>query len=64
MTPAQRDSDGATRVAQIVGVPLAPQVTDYWGEPSSTPDWCVPMTERLEMPGDGIWPDNPHLAHH
>lgn len=42
----------------------ASRVTDYWGEPTSTPEWRQPMTDRLEMPGDGIWPDKGHLAHH
>jgi len=32
-------------------------VTDYWGEPTATPEWRRPMTEPLDMPGDGIWPD-------
>jgi hypothetical protein len=135
MTSVQHDSNGATRVAYILGVPLAPEVvrqwpqmreivrtsrliadvegnfpeltlevgrrhqlgdvvvvewtcnygdgrlyrnvtigeledgkavrvTDYWGEPTSTPEWRVPMTDRLEMPADGTWPDNAHLAHH
>jgi hypothetical protein len=40
------------------------RVTDYWGEPTVTPDWRQPMTARLEMPGDGVWPDNEHLGHH
>jgi len=40
------------------------RVTDYWGEPTGTPEWRVPMTARLEMPGDGIWPDHGRLAHH
>ncbi len=135
MTTAQQDSNGATRVAYILGVPLAehvvrqwPQmreivrtrqliadvegnfpeltlevgrrlhlddvvvvewtcnygdgrlyrnvtigelesgevvrVTDYWGEPTTTPEWRKSMTAQLEMPGDGIWPDNEHLGHH
>jgi hypothetical protein len=38
-------------------------VTDYWGEPTTTPEWRRPLTERLEMPGDGIWPDGEHLEH-
>jgi len=42
----------------------AVRVTDYWGEPTVTPDWRKPMTSRLEMPGDGIWPDDAHLGHH
>ena len=135
MTTSQQDSNGATRVAYILGVPLAekvvrqwPQmgeivrtsrliadvegnfpeltlevgrrlrlddvvvvewtcnygdgrlyrnvtigemkdgqairVTDYWGEPVTTPEWRQPLTSRLDMPGDGIWPDNEHLAHY
>lgn len=42
----------------------AVKVTDYWGEPVVTPDWRRPMTDRLEMPPDGIWPDGPHLSHY
>ncbi len=135
MTTAQQDSNGATRVAYILGVPLAehvvrqwPQmreivrtrqliadvegnfpeltlevgrrlhlddvvvvewtcnygdgrlyrnvtigelesgevvrVTDYWGEPTTTPEWRTSMTAQLEMPGDGIWPDDEHLGHY
>ncbi len=40
------------------------RVTDYWGEPTSTPEWRVPMTERLVMPGDGIWKNQQNLGHH
>jgi hypothetical protein len=40
------------------------RVTDYWGEPTSTPEWRRSMTDRLDMQGDGIWPDGDHLAHH
>ncbi len=40
------------------------RVTDYWGEPTETPAWRVPMTDRLDMPGNGTWPDNEHLSHH
>ena len=40
------------------------RVTDYWGEPTATPEWRVAMTDRLDMPGDGIWPDDRHLRHH
>lgn len=40
------------------------RVTDYWGEPTETPIWRHALTGRLEMPGDGIWPDNAHLEHH
>ncbi len=42
----------------------AVRVTDYWGEPTATPDWRRSMTDRLKMPGDGTWPDGDHLAHH
>ena len=42
----------------------AVRVTDYWGEPTETPEWRRPITDRLDMPGDGIWPDAQHLGHH
>ena len=42
----------------------AVRVTDYWGEPTSTPEWRRSLTDELEMPGDGTWPDADHLAHH
>jgi hypothetical protein len=42
----------------------AVRVTDYWGEPTVTPEWRQPLTERLEMPADGVWPDSEHLSHH
>jgi len=42
----------------------AARVTDYWGEPNDTPEWRRPMTDKLDMPGDGIWPDAEHLGHH
>jgi len=42
----------------------AVRVTDYWGEPTDTPLWRVPLTDRLDMPGDGIWKDNDHLSDH
>jgi hypothetical protein len=42
----------------------AVRVTDYWGEPTETPEWRRPRTDRLDMPGDGIWPDAQHLGHH
>lgn len=42
----------------------AVKVTDYWGEPTDTPEWRRPMTARLKMPGDGIWPDDAHLRHY
>ena len=41
----------------------AVRVTDYWGKPTQTPEWRRALTDRLEMPGDGIWPDADHLAH-
>jgi hypothetical protein len=40
------------------------RITDYWGEPTTTPDWRQPMTARLDMPGDGTWPDRERLAHY
>ena len=40
------------------------RVTDYWGEPTPTPDWRKSMTDRLEMPAGEIWPDGEHLAHY
>jgi hypothetical protein len=42
----------------------AVRITDYWGEPTETPEWRRPMTDQLDMPGDGIWPDNGHLGHY
>jgi hypothetical protein len=42
----------------------AVRVTDYWGEPTETPEWRRPMTAPLDMPGDGIWPDGDHLGHY
>ena len=42
----------------------AVRVTDYWGEPTTTPEWRVPMTDRLDMPADGTWPTNTQLSHH
>ncbi|MEV7024817.1 hypothetical protein [Kitasatospora sp. NPDC093558] len=42
----------------------AVRVTDYWGEPTATPEWRRPLTDRLDMPADGIWPDARHLGHH
>ncbi len=40
------------------------RVTDYWGAPTETPKWRRPMTDRLDMPGGGTWPDNDHLGHY
>ncbi|MBC7763757.1 hypothetical protein [Lacisediminihabitans sp. H27-G8] len=42
----------------------AVRVTDYWGEPTDTPQWRESLTDRLDMPGDGIWKDDEHLSHH
>jgi len=42
----------------------AVRVTDYWGEPTDTPQWRAPLTDRLDMPGDVIWKDNEHLSHY
>jgi hypothetical protein len=41
----------------------AARVTDYWGEPTETAAWRGPLTARLEMAPDGIWPDGVHLKH-
>ena len=43
----------------------AVRVTDYWGEPTTTPEWRQPLTDRLDMPGGhGIWPDDDQLGHY
>ena len=43
----------------------AVRVTDYWGEPTDTPEWRRPLTDRLDTPGErGIWPDNADLGHY
>ncbi len=42
----------------------AMRVTDYWGEPTETPEWRKGMTERLEMPPDGTWPSVDRLRHY
>ncbi|MFF5489870.1 hypothetical protein ACFY7Y_21225 [Streptomyces virginiae] len=42
----------------------AVRVTDYWGEPTSTPPWRRPLTARLYMPGNGTWKDHDHRSHH
>jgi hypothetical protein len=42
----------------------AAKVTDYWGEPTTTPEWRRPLTDRLDMPADGIWKDTQHLGHY
>ncbi len=41
----------------------AVKVTDYWGEPTTTPEWRRAVTSSLAMPADGIWPDGEHLTH-
>jgi hypothetical protein len=40
------------------------KVTDYWGEPTATPEWRRSLTGRLEMPPDGVWKDAQHLSHY
>ncbi|MFE5586247.1 hypothetical protein [Kitasatospora sp. NPDC056531] len=40
------------------------RVTDYWGEPTTTPEWRRALTDRLDMPADGIWPDAQRLRHY
>jgi hypothetical protein len=40
------------------------KVTDYWGEPTATPEWRRSLTGRLDMPPDGIWKDAQHLSHY
>jgi hypothetical protein len=40
------------------------RVTDYWSEPTVTPEWRQALTDRLDMPGNGIWPDAEHLGHY
>ena len=42
----------------------AVRVTDYWGEPTATPQWRRSLTDRLDMPADGTWPDGAHLGHY
>ncbi|GAA4842234.1 hypothetical protein GCM10025787_24340 [Saccharopolyspora rosea] len=42
----------------------AVRVTDYWGAPATTPEWRQGLTDRLSMPGEGIWKDAEHLASH
>jgi hypothetical protein len=42
----------------------ATTVTDYWGEPATTPEWRRALTDRLTMPADGIWKDAQHLSHY
>ncbi len=40
----------------------AVKITDYWGEPAVTAQWRLPLTDRLDMPGDGVWKDSEHLG--
>ena len=42
----------------------AVRVTDYWGAPADIPEWRKGMTERLEMPPDGVWPSKDRLRHY
>ncbi len=42
----------------------ATTVTDYWGEPVDTPEWRRAITDKLDMPADGICKDDDHLARH
>jgi hypothetical protein len=42
----------------------AVRITDYWGEPAATPQRRLPLTDRLDMPGDGVWKDSEHLGHY
>lgn len=34
----------------------AVRVTDYWGEPFTSPTWREALAERLDMPPSGTWP--------
>jgi len=40
------------------------RVTDYWGEPTTTPEWRLGMTDRLDMASGGIWPSAAQLGHY
>ena len=40
------------------------RVTDYWGEPTATPEWRKGITGRLDMPVDGIWPGAAQFGHY
>ena len=40
------------------------RVTDYWGEPTATPEWRQGMTARLDMHAEGIWPAAAQLGHY
>jgi hypothetical protein len=63
-TPAT--SNGHTRLAYILGVPLAPDCQRQWpqlGEVAA-PEWRRALTDRLTMPADGIWKDAQHLSHY
>jgi hypothetical protein len=42
----------------------AVRITDYWGEPAAIPEWRRGLTEPLEMPPDGPWPDAARLRPH
>ena len=40
------------------------RVTDYWGEPTVTPEWRQRITGRLDVPVGGIWPAAAQLGHY
>ncbi|BBX44803.1 hypothetical protein GCM10009641_26050 [Mycobacterium cookii] len=42
----------------------ATTVTDYWGEPAAKPERRHSITDRLDMPPDGICNAAQHLDHH
>ncbi len=39
------------------------RVTDYWGNPFETPEWRRDLTDRLDMPAGGRWPQKAELIH-
>lgn len=49
---------GETRDGEVI------RVTDYWGEPTETPEWRRGLTAPLDMPADGTWPAATQLRHH
>ena len=40
------------------------RITDYWGEPTVTPEWRQRITGRLDVPVGGIWPAAAQLGHY
>ena len=56
------DDEADTR--EVLSVLLSGAANILWGEPVMTPQWRQPLTDRLDMPGDGIWPDAEHLGHY